>query len=820
MSDADATRRGVRRSKRDEDPKMIGNWKVGRTIGKGSSGRVKIARHSKTGLYAAVKIVSKQALLTSRMSMSDAADSAEKVLLSIEREIVIMKLIDHPNILKLYDVWETSTELYLVMEFVESGELFEYLVKKGRLSIAEALQYFQQIIFAVDYCHRFNIAHRDLKPENILLDRDMNIKVADFGMAAWEGGPGMLETSCGSPHYASPEVVAGRQYHGSTSDIWSCGVILFALLAGRLPFDDPDMRRLLEKVKLGRFDMPTDIPLAARELLSRMLQKDVSQRISMKQIMRHPFFTSQKPRLLEGIAPPLSPDEVERPINSRDEIDPDILANLRTLWHGAPEDEIVRSLMSHEKNWEKAAYLLLLRYRARHLENFNMEEGEEETTSHIKHRAAPESPSAIPKPSHRAVQYVGEVSRPQTASSGRDSLPPQRPDPPTPRRAVTGVAEDSPVTIRIPPPSPPSPAGPRQRTPTNSHAKQTSTQASAAVVTSPRHAPSFPGTPSVPQKEDSAVVSKTSGGQFEDADDDDTASNVTGATSETLNSKSLPNPRASIAAPRSSAIPVSAHNFGQRGVLPAALKATRDAPPRPTRVARRSVETEKENGAGYVGSPRPTSLVPPRGMSIVNQANFMAPLRPKARAPALERRKTDGGRHIQIVLPPEPVRTLKKKKSVSGTFVRSEAEAAMMNRNSGPRTSWFSNLFNFRPASYQLPSMYDMAVTRQECVRMLTHIDVNVLELQGSVLKCRMDDIRDPTGLLVVAKTVRFRVELHAVGPHAAHGTASYATMVTMVQEKGALSSFKYVHSRLRREWELDHMPRTPGSIAPVTPAS
>ena len=245
-----------------------------------AAGRVKIARHTKTGQYAAVKIVSKHALITSRLSMADAAESAEKILLGIEREIVIMKLIDHPNILKLYDVWETSGELYLVMEYVAGGELFDYLVKRGRLDNREALKYFQQIIFAVDYCHRFNIAHRDLKPENLLLDDEHNIKVADFGMAAWEGGAGMLETSCGSPHYASPEVVEGRQYHGSTSDIWSCGVILHALLAGRLPFDDANMVKLLEKVKSAKFTMPTDIPPAATDLLSRMLRKDVSKRIT------------------------------------------------------------------------------------------------------------------------------------------------------------------------------------------------------------------------------------------------------------------------------------------------------------------------------------------------------------------------------------------------------------------------------------------------------------------------------------------------------------------------------------------------------------
>ena len=245
-------------------------------------GRVKIAKHSITGKYAAIKIVPKGSILSSRMSVSEAGARADKVMLGIEREIVIMKLIDHPNVLNLYDVWETSTELYLIMEYVPGGELFDYLVKRGRLPVSEALHYFQQIIFAVDYCHRFNICHRDLKPENLLLDKDKNIKVADFGMAAWEAGERMLETSCGSPHYASPEIVAGKAYHGNASDIWSCGIILFALLTGRLPFDDDNIRSLLQKVKVGVFEMPDEIKEPARGLLRRMLEKEPEKRITVR----------------------------------------------------------------------------------------------------------------------------------------------------------------------------------------------------------------------------------------------------------------------------------------------------------------------------------------------------------------------------------------------------------------------------------------------------------------------------------------------------------------------------------------------------------
>lgn len=172
---------------------------------------------------------------------------------------------------------------YLLLEYVEGGELFDYLVSKGRLDLSEAISYFRQIISGVHYCHKFHIAHRDLKPENLLLDKDKNIKIADFGMAALEyDGTAFLETSCGSPHYASPEVVAGKQYHGSASDIWSCGVVLFALLTGRLPFDHENMGELLRRVKSGKFEMPRSIPPEAKDLLSKILKVDPAQRIKVR----------------------------------------------------------------------------------------------------------------------------------------------------------------------------------------------------------------------------------------------------------------------------------------------------------------------------------------------------------------------------------------------------------------------------------------------------------------------------------------------------------------------------------------------------------
>jgi serine/threonine protein kinase len=183
-------------------------------------------------------------------------------------------------------VYEGERELYLVLEYVEGGELFDFLVNGGRMPPQRALAYFKQIIAGLNYAHTFSIVHRDLKPENILIQSidPPIIKIADWGMAAFNPPSSQLGTSCGSPHYASPEIVNGEKYCGPMSDIWSCGVILFALLTGRLPFDDKDVRKLLGKVRVGQFELFDWIDPQARDLIARMLVVDVSQRITVRSL--------------------------------------------------------------------------------------------------------------------------------------------------------------------------------------------------------------------------------------------------------------------------------------------------------------------------------------------------------------------------------------------------------------------------------------------------------------------------------------------------------------------------------------------------------
>jgi serine/threonine protein kinase len=265
------------------DPKSIGPWILGECVGRGASGRVKIAKHRHSGQLAAVKILPLAPLLNSRASINTQIRKTEKQRLGIDREITMMKLMNHPNVLRLYDVYESSKELYLVLEYVEGGELFDFLVNRGRLPSIEALAYFKQIIHGLNYAHTFSIIHRDLKPENILI-ASLNpplVKIADWGMAAFAPPALELETSCGSPHYASPEIVNGERYQGTATDIWSCGVILYALLTGRLPFDDKNVRILLDKVKSGKYSTPAWIDPLAADLISKMLVIDVKQRITV-----------------------------------------------------------------------------------------------------------------------------------------------------------------------------------------------------------------------------------------------------------------------------------------------------------------------------------------------------------------------------------------------------------------------------------------------------------------------------------------------------------------------------------------------------------
>ncbi|XP_019632564.1 PREDICTED: 5'-AMP-activated protein kinase catalytic subunit alpha-2-like isoform X6 [Branchiostoma belcheri] len=264
----------------------IGHYVLGDTLGVGTFGKVKIGEHALTGHKVAVKILNRQKI------------KSLDVVGKIRREIQNLKLFRHPHIIKLYQVISTPADIFMVMEYVSGGELFDYIVKHGKLKEAEARRFFQQIISGVDYCHRHMIVHRDLKPENLLLDSNRNVRIADFGLSNMMADGEFLRTSCGSPNYAAPEVISGKLYAGPEVDVWSCGVILYALLCGTLPFDDEHVPTLFKKIKGGVFPIPDHLSPTVVGLLRHMLEVDPVKRATIAEIREHEWTKIDMPAYL------------------------------------------------------------------------------------------------------------------------------------------------------------------------------------------------------------------------------------------------------------------------------------------------------------------------------------------------------------------------------------------------------------------------------------------------------------------------------------------------------------------------------------------
>ena len=318
----------------------VGPYIFGRTLGTGSTGKVKLAKNLETNQIVAIKIVRRDYL-------HDKPSLRKKM----RREITVLSLLTHPNLMSLIDVFEIETHIFLVMEYVDGLELFEFLVRKGPLPYPTAMGFFQQIICGLEYCHRRLICHRDLKPENLLLDRNFNIKIADFGMTSLSKPDKLLETSCGSPHYCDPAVVSGEMYDGRKADIWSCGVILYAMVTGRLPFDDNNIQRLLQKVQTGQYHLPSELPTDLRDLIRRMLTVDPQQRITLDEIKEHPAFTAFPPRNYVQ-------DDFESPEEPIRNPDLRVVQSLVDLGWG-DTTQVLSGLATEGSNMEKVFYMQL-----------------------------------------------------------------------------------------------------------------------------------------------------------------------------------------------------------------------------------------------------------------------------------------------------------------------------------------------------------------------------------------------------------------------------------------------------------------------------
>lgn len=265
---------------------LHGKYELGRLLGHGTFAKVYHARHLKSGKNMAMKIVGKEKVI--RVGMME----------QVKREISVMKMVKHPNIVELHEVMASKSKIYFAMDLVRGGELFSK-VAKGRLKEDVARMYFQQLISAIDFCHSRGVYHRDLKPENLLLDEGGNLKVTDFGLSAFTEHlkqDGLLHTTCGTPAYVAPEVIGKKGYDGAKADLWSCGVILYVLLAGFLPFQDENLVAMYRKIYRGDFKCPPWFSSEARRLITKLLDPNPNTRATIEKIMDSSWFKKSLPK--------------------------------------------------------------------------------------------------------------------------------------------------------------------------------------------------------------------------------------------------------------------------------------------------------------------------------------------------------------------------------------------------------------------------------------------------------------------------------------------------------------------------------------------
>ncbi|XP_031663655.1 serine/threonine-protein kinase MARK2-like isoform X17 [Oncorhynchus kisutch] len=371
----------------DEQP-HIGNYRLLKTIGKGNFAKVKLARHVLTGKEVAVKIIDKTQLNSS---------SLQKLF----REVRIMKLLNHPNIVKLFEVIETEKTLYLIMEYASGGEVFDYLVAHGRMKEKEARAKFRQIVSAVQYCHQKCIVHRDLKAENLLLDADMNIKIADFGFSNEFTMGNKLDTFCGSPPYAAPELFQGKKYDGPEVDVWSLGVILYTLVSGSLPFDGQNLKELRERVLRGKYRIPFYMSTDCENLLKKFLILNPTKRGSLEQIMKDRWMNVGHED--EELKPFIEPQP-----DYKDPKRTDIMLQM-----GYSAEEIQDSLVNQKYNDVMATYLLL---------DYRNSEMDECISLSMKPRPGSDlTNSNAQSPSHKVQRSTSSNQKPRRATDAGSS---------------------------------------------------------------------------------------------------------------------------------------------------------------------------------------------------------------------------------------------------------------------------------------------------------------------------------------------------------------------------------------------------------------
>ncbi|OHS96718.1 CBL-interacting serine/threonine-protein kinase 11 [Tritrichomonas foetus] len=265
-------------------PSRIGKYILHETIGHGAYAIVKRATCSVTGRKYACKVISKKRLATERSNMF------------FEQEIRILQQLNHPDIIHLYDLLKDSLNYYVIMEYCPNGELYSKITTQKKIPEKSAKIYFWQILEAVKYIHIQNVAHRDIKPENVLIDADGNVKLSDFGLSKFiRSDNDLTSTFCGSPCYMAPEVIKSEEYNPKVSDIWSCGVLLYTMVAGTLPWINRNKVLLYEQIKNGDYFMPKGVSDTCTDLISRMMDVNVDTRITVDEALKHPFIIDRVP---------------------------------------------------------------------------------------------------------------------------------------------------------------------------------------------------------------------------------------------------------------------------------------------------------------------------------------------------------------------------------------------------------------------------------------------------------------------------------------------------------------------------------------------
>lgn len=325
--------------------KKIGNYILLSTIGSGTFSVVKLGIHLPTQQKVAIKILDKSRI------------NDENDIKRISREIHILSKLSHPHIAQLYETIPSEKHIYIIMEYIEGHDLFQYIYSLTRLTELKACKLFRQLISCLEYIHTLGIVHRDIKPENILLNKKKtNIKIVDFGLSNSYKHGSLLKTACGSPCYASPEMISGKEYNPLYSDLWSCGVVLYCMLVGKLPFDDEDIKLLYYNIKYANYFMPPFLSNIAQDFLRKILTPNPNKRIRISELKKHPFFLlGEKTPLLKGIL--VGIEDIP--------VDEEIVKNMKRIYFKdndkIDENYIINNIKKNHHNNITAIYYLILK---------------------------------------------------------------------------------------------------------------------------------------------------------------------------------------------------------------------------------------------------------------------------------------------------------------------------------------------------------------------------------------------------------------------------------------------------------------------------